>query len=52
MTFMLFFTFEELGSNFENKILEFLKKFNPEVIVLAGFMHILSKNFLYIHYNI
>ena len=35
-----------LGENFENKILELLKKFNPEVIVLAGFMHILSKNFI------
>lgn len=30
----------------ENEILECLKKFNPEVIVLAGFMKILSKNFL------
>ena len=38
--------FEELGSNFENKILDLLKKFNPEIIVLAGFMHILSKNFI------
>ena len=32
--------------NFESEILEALKKFNPEVIVLAGFMHILSKNFI------
>ena len=30
----------------ESKILEALKKFNPEVIVLAGFMKILSKNFI------
>jgi len=36
----------EARENFENKILEALKKFNPEVIVLAGFMHILSKNFI------
>ncbi|MBQ7068547.1 MAG: phosphoribosylglycinamide formyltransferase, partial [Synergistaceae bacterium] len=34
----------EAGENFESKILEHLKKFNPEIIVLAGFMHILSKN--------
>ena len=41
--------FKELGENeqkFEEKILELLKKFNPEIIVLAGFMHILSKNFI------
>ena len=38
--------FNELGVNFENKILELLQKFNPEIIVLAGFMHILSKNFI------
>lgn len=36
----------EAGENFESKILEHLKKFNPEIIVLAGFMHILSKNFI------
>ncbi|MBR0080870.1 MAG: phosphoribosylglycinamide formyltransferase [Synergistaceae bacterium] len=36
----------EIGENFESKILEHLKKFNPEIIVLAGFMHILSKNFI------
>lgn len=30
----------------ENAILECLRKYNPEVIVLAGFMHILSKDFL------
>ena len=37
----------EAGSeNFEGKILELLRKFQPEVIVLAGFMHILSKNFI------
>ena len=30
----------------EDAILECLKKYNPEVIVLAGFMKILSKNFL------
>lgn len=36
----------EVGENFESKILEHLKKFNPEIIVLAGFMHILSKNFI------
>ena len=34
------------SENFEDKILEALEKFNPEVIVLAGFMHILSKNFI------
>lgn len=39
--------FRTLGAEkFEAKILELLKKFNPEIIVLAGFMHILSKNFL------
>ncbi len=32
--------------NFEGKILSCLEKFKPEVIVLAGFMHILSKNFI------
>ena len=31
---------------FEAKILEKLNKAKPDVIVLAGFMHILSKNFL------
>ncbi|MBQ7593698.1 MAG: phosphoribosylglycinamide formyltransferase, partial [Synergistaceae bacterium] len=37
----------EAGSdNFEGKILECLEKFKPEVIVLAGFMHILSKSFI------
>lgn len=37
----------EAGSdNFDGKILACLKKFEPEVIVLAGFMHILSKNFI------
>ena len=30
----------------EDAILECLRKYNPEVIVLAGFMKILSKNFL------
>ena len=38
--------FKELGEKFEEKILELLKKFNPQIIVLAGFMHILSKNFI------
>ena len=38
--------FKTLGENFENKILELLEKFKPEVIVLAGFMHILSKGFI------
>ena len=38
--------FKTLGEKFENKILELLEKFKPEVIVLAGFMHILSKNFI------
>ena len=36
----------EVGEDFEGKILELLKKFNSEIIVLAGFMHILSKNFI------
>ncbi len=35
-----------LGENFESKLLELLRKTNPEIIVLAGFMHILSKNFI------
>lgn len=38
--------FKTLGENFENEILGLLEKFKPEVIVLAGFMHILSKNFI------
>ena len=38
--------FKTLGENFENKILELLEKFKPEIIVLAGFMHILSKDFI------
>ncbi len=38
--------FKTSGDNFENKILSALEKFKPEVIVLAGFMHILSKNFI------
>ena len=38
--------FKTSGNDFENKILSALEKFKPEVIVLAGFMHILSKNFI------
>ena len=38
--------FKTLGGEFESKLIELLRKFNPEVIVLAGFMHILSKNFI------
>ena len=38
--------FKECGEGFEEKILDLLQKFNPEIIVLAGFMHILSKNFI------
>ena len=36
----------ECGEEFEGKLLELLRKFNPEIIVLAGFMHILSKSFI------
>ena len=32
--------------NFEGKILDLLQKVKPDIIVLAGFMHILSKNFI------
>ena len=35
-----------LSENFENVLLTLIKKVNPEIIVLAGFMHILSKNFI------
>ena len=39
--------YKELGNNAaEAKILELLKKFNPKLIVLAGFVKILSKNFI------
>lgn len=39
-------SFKDSGANFESNLLDSLKKFNPDVIVLAGFMHILSKNFI------
>ncbi|MBQ7561535.1 MAG: phosphoribosylglycinamide formyltransferase [Synergistaceae bacterium] len=37
---------KESGENFESRLLDSLKKFSPDLIVLAGFMHILSKNFI------
>lgn len=39
-------SFKAAGNDFEARILEALGKFKPEIIVLAGFMHILSKNFI------
>ena len=39
-------SFKESGSSFESKLLERLNQARPDIIVLAGFMHILSKDFI------
>lgn len=36
----------EYDKNFEASVLEALREYKPDIIVLAGFMHILSKSFI------